>query len=67
MLNNSAVSKTVTGKYIKENDLLNGQFSVNNNMLFKALILRSNFCGYRDAYIAVEDEIDRLATEICSI
>ena len=40
LLNYSTVSKFVTGKWIKVNDLSNGQYSPNKNINFKTPVLR---------------------------
>ena len=57
LLNDLIVSKFVTRKYIKIN-LLNGQYSVNNNVRFKTPILRSDLCDYSDVYIVDKLTID---------
>ena len=41
---------------IEVNDLSSGQYSVSKNM-FKTSMLRSNICGYSDAYIVVNRRI----------
>ena len=43
------------------NYLSNCQHSVNQNMRFKTLMLRSDLCDYSDAYIAVKGTTDFLA------
>ena len=40
LLNDFTVSKFVTKKWIKLNDLLSNQYSINKNIRFKTLILR---------------------------
>ena len=40
-------------KLIKENDLSDGQYSVNKNIRFKTLMLRLDLRDYIDVYIAV--------------
>ena len=45
-LNNSTVSKCMMKNGLK--------FSSNNNIRFKTLLLRSDLCGYNDAYIVVK-------------
>ena len=57
LLNNSSVSKFVTKKWIKVNDLSNSQHSVNKNIRFKTLIFTSDLCDYSDAYSAVKGRI----------
>ena len=51
------MSKFVTKKWIKANDLSRGQYSINKNIKFKTSILRSDLCDYSDAYIVVEGKI----------
>ena len=51
------MSKFVTKKWIKANDLSRGQYSINKNIKFKTSILRSDLCDYSDAYIVVERRI----------
>ena len=57
LLNDLTVSKFVTRKWIKVNDLSDGQYSVNKNIRFKTTMLRSNFCNYSDVYIVVKGKI----------
>ena len=40
--NDSSLSKFVEKKWIEVNDLSSGQFSVNKNLRFKTLMLRSD-------------------------
>ena len=49
LLNDSTVSKFVTKKWIEVHDLSSGQYSINKNIRFKTLMLRSDFCDYSDA------------------
>ena len=63
LLNDSTVSKFVTKKWIKVNDLSSGQYSVNKNIRFKTSMLRSNLCNYSDAYIAVKGRINVRVTK----
>ena len=42
---------------IEVNDLSSGQYSVNKNVRFKTLLIRSNLCNYSDAYIIVKGTI----------
>ena len=51
------MSKFVTKKWIKANDLSRGQYSINKNIKFKTSILRSDLCDHSDAYIVVEGKI----------
>ena len=44
----------MTRKWIKVNDLSNGQYSVNRNISFKPPMLRSDLCEYSDAYNVVK-------------
>ena len=46
LLNNSTVSRFVTKKWVKVNDLSSGQYSVNKNVRFKTSMLRSDLCDY---------------------
>ena len=43
----------MTRKWIKVNNLLANQYSVNKNVRFKTLMLRSDLYDYSDAYIVV--------------
>ena len=61
LLNDFTVSKFVTKKRIKVNDLSSGQYSVNKNIRFKTSMLRSALCDYSDPYIVVKRTIDLLA------
>ena len=61
LLNDPTVSKFVTKKWIKVNDLSSGQYSVNKNIRFQTSLLRSDLCDYCDAYIVVKGTIDILA------
>ena len=54
---NSTVSKIVTTKWIKVNDLLNVQYSAKKNIRFKTPMLRSELCDYSNVYIAVKRTI----------
>ena len=44
----------MTKKWVKVNDLSDGQYSVNKNLRFKISMLRSDLCGYSDTYIVVK-------------
>ena len=57
LLNDSTLSKFVTTKQIKVNDLSNGKYSVCKNLRFKTPILTSNLCNYSDVYIVVKGTI----------
>ena len=59
LLNDLTVTKFLTRKWIKENDLSNRQYSVNKNVRSEAPMLTPGLCYYSDAYIVVE--IDPLA------
>ena len=61
LLNDSTVSKFVTKKWIEANDLSNSQYSLNKNIRFRVLMLRSYLCDYYDAYVVVKGTIDVLA------
>ena len=47
----------MTRKWIEVNDLSGGQYSINKNIRFKKLMLRSDLCSYSDAYIVVKRTI----------
>ena len=51
--NDSTVSKFVTKKWVKVNNLSSGQYSVNKNIRFKTSVPRSDLCDYSDAYVFV--------------
>ena len=55
---NSTVSKIVTTKWIKVNDLLNVQYSTKKNIRFKTPMLRSELCDYSNVYIVANDQTD---------
>ena len=57
LLNDSAVSKFVTKKWVEVNDLSSGQYYLNKNIRFKTSMLRADFCDYSDAYIVVKGTI----------
>ena len=57
LLNNSIVTR----KWIRVNDISNGQYSVNKNIRFKTPILRSDLSAYSDEYIVVIEVIYILA------
>ena len=63
-LNDSTVSKFVTIKWIEVNDLSNGLYSVNKNILlirFRNPMLSSDLCDYSEEYIVAKGTIDLLA------
>ena len=45
------------------NDLSSDLYSVNKNIRFKIIMLRSDLCDYSDAYIVVKGTIDLLADD----
>ena len=51
------MSKFVTRKSIEVNDLSGLQYSVNMNVRFKTLMLRSVLCSYSDAFIVVKGTV----------
>ena len=57
LLNDSTISKRITKKWIKVNDLSSRQYYVNKSIRFKASIVRSNLRDYIDAYIVVKGAI----------
>ena len=57
LLNDLTVSKFKIRKLIEGNDLLNRQYSVNKNVRFNTLMLRSDLCNYSDAYIVLKGRI----------
>ena len=57
LLNDSAVSKFVTKKWIEVNDLSSGQYSIDKYIRFKASVLRPDLCDYNNAYIAVKERV----------
>ena len=44
----------MAGKWVEVNDLLSAQYSVNENIRLKTLMLRSYLCGNSNAYILVK-------------
>ena len=57
LLNESAVSKFLTKKWIEVNDLSSGQYSASKSIRFKTSMFRSDLCDYSDAYIGVKGKI----------
>ena len=62
LFNHLSVSKFVTKKLIKVNDLSGGQYFVNKNIRFKTSMLRSDLCDYSNAYIVVKGTISVTGT-----
>ena len=62
LFNNSTVTKSVTKKWIKVNDLSSCQYSVNKNVRLKTSTLRSDRYDYNDACIVVKGTIDLVPT-----
>ena len=57
LLNNSTVSRFVTRKTIKVNDISNGQYSLNQNAIkFKSTMLGCDLRDSSDAYISVKGQ-----------
>ena len=56
------MTKFVTKEWIEVIDFSSGQYSVNRNIRFKTLMLRSDLCDYSDAYIAVKRRISVAGT-----
>ena len=63
LLKDSTVSEFVTRKWIKKNDLLGGQYSVNKHIRFKTPMLRPDLCNYSDECIVVKGEITVKGTD----
>ena len=62
LLKDSTVSKFVTKKWIKVNDLSSGQYTASKNIRFKTSMLISDLCDYSDAYIVVKGRISNRGT-----
>ena len=62
LLNNSAVSRFVTKKWVKVNELSIGEYSINKNIRFKTSMSRSDLCDYSDTYIVVKGIISVTGT-----
>ena len=58
LLNDSAVSKFATKKWVEVSDSSSNQYSVNKNIRFRASMLRSDLCDYSDAYIVVKGPVN---------
>ena len=57
LLDNSTLPNFVTRIWIEVNDLSRTQYFVNKNVRFKSPTIRSTWCDYSDAYIAVKERI----------
>ena len=57
LLHDSVVSKFVTKKWIKVNDILSSIYSVNKNIRFRTSVFRSDLFGYSDSYTVVKSRI----------
>ena len=57
LLINSTESKFVTRKWTEVNDLSGGHCSVDKNVKFNTLMLKSDLCGYSDANIVGKGSI----------
>ena len=62
LLNGLTVSKFVTKKWIKVNELSSSQYFVNKNRRFKTSMLRSHLCDYSNAYIVFKKIISVTGT-----
>ena len=58
VLNDLIVSKFLTKKLIKINDLLSGQHSFNKDIRFKISLLTADLCDYSHVNIVVKGTID---------
>ena len=63
LLNYSSVTKFLTKKWIKVNDLSGGQYSVNKNIRCKIAMLRSDLCDHSSAYVFVKGRISVTGTD----
>ena len=61
LLNDSTLSKFVTRKSVVVTDLPSGQYSVNKNIRFKTLMLRSDLFDFTEAYIFIREIVNLLA------
>ena len=58
LLNDSTVSKSLwQKKWVEENDLSSGQYSVNKSIRLKTSVQRPDLCDYSDAYIVGKGKI----------
>ena len=62
LLNGSTVSKIVTRKSVKLNDISSSQYSIKKNVRFINPMLRSDFCDHSDAYIVTKGRINVIET-----
>ena len=62
LLKDSTASNFATKNLIEVNDLSGGQYSANENIMFKNPMLRSDFWDYSDAYIVVRGTISVTGT-----
>ena len=58
LLNDLAVSKFATKKWVEVSDSSSNQYSVNKNIRFRTSMLRSDLCHYSDAYIVVKGTVN---------
>ena len=54
---NKDLAKFVTKKWIEVYDQSEGNYNVNKEIRIKTSMLRSNLCGFNDAYIVVKGNI----------
>ena len=59
LLNDSAVSKFLTWKWIAVNDLSNRQYTTSKNIRFKTPMLRPDLWDYSDVCIVIKETINR--------
>ena len=57
LLNEANNSKFVTRKWNTANDNSKADYSVRNEIIYNTKVLKSNFCGYNNAYILVGGDI----------
>ena len=50
-------SKLITKLWVETNDESSGNYNKDNQIRFKASMLRSNLCDYKDAYVLVKGTI----------
>ena len=63
-LNEANDSKFVTRKLNIANENLKANYNVGNEIIYNKEVLKSNFCGYSDAYILVKGNIHVTAAPI---
>ena len=61
LLNEADDSKFVTRKWNIVNNQSNGNYNVKNKIVYNTEVLKSNLCGYNDAYILVRDAAVQVA------